>query len=103
MKLIKRIIITLFLVLLIVVFWENYDNLQHTFTFRFNLHFIGWYTSKIPLWLVIIISFVIGYLVAYLPALTKQFSYKKKIKQLQKDLQAANTSSSKTEQSVEQK
>lgn len=99
MKLIKRIVILLFFILLLITFWQNYDNLQHTFVFKLNLYFVKWYTSKLPEWLIIIIAFAIGYLVSYIPGLTKQFSYKKKIKQLQTDLQVANTSLQKIPQS----
>jgi uncharacterized integral membrane protein len=91
MKLIKRILTVIILLILFVVVYQNYDVLQHSFTFRFNLHFIGWYTSKIPVWLIIVISFICGYAIAYISGLLQKLSYKKKIKQMELELQSTNT------------
>ncbi len=101
MKLIKQIITVLFLILLFLVLYQNYDALQQAFSFKLNLYFIGWYTSKLPVWLIILIAFACGYGVAYLTGFIQRITYKKRIKQIELELQAANTPSSLKNQTTE--
>ncbi|MCL4467960.1 MAG: lipopolysaccharide assembly protein LapA domain-containing protein [Deltaproteobacteria bacterium] len=91
MKLIKQTITVLFILLLFLILYENYDNLQHAFSFKLNLYFIGWYTSKIPVWLIILIAFACGYAIAYITGFIQRISYKKKIKQIEQKLQTVDT------------
>ena len=91
MKLIKQTITVLFILLLFLILYENYDNLQHAFSFKLNLYFIGWYTSKIPVWLIILIAFACGYAIAYITGLIQRLSYKKKIKQIEQKLRTVDT------------
>ncbi len=101
MKLIKRIITVLVLLILFLIIYDNYDALQQAFSFKLDLYFIGWYTSKIPVWLIILIAFACGYAIAYLTGFVQKISYKKKIKQIELELQAANASLSSKNQNTE--
>ena len=91
MKLIKQTFYALLLLLLLLVFYQNYDNLQQAFSFRLSLYFIGWYTSKIPVWLIILIAFVFGYAIASITGFMQRLSYKKKIKQIEQKLRTVDT------------
>ncbi len=91
MKLIKQILTVFFVILLFLILYQNYDNLQHAFSFKLDLHFIGWYTSKLPVWLIIVMAFACGYAVAYVTGLPQRLSNKKKIKQLEQKLKTVDT------------
>ncbi len=86
MKLIKQIIIIIILAVCILVLFENYDALKTVFSFRFGLYFIGWRTSPLPVWLIIIIAFALGYAAAFIPGFIQKISYKNRIKKLENDL-----------------
>ncbi len=91
MKLIKQILTVVVLILLFLVLYQNYDNLQHAFSFKLSLYFIGWYTSKLPVWLIILIAFACGYAVASVSGLLQRISSRRKIKQLEQKLRGADT------------
>ncbi len=91
MKLIKRVITVLVLLILFLIIYENYDALQQAFSFKLNLYFIEWYTSKIPVWLIILIAFACGYAIAYITGFIQRIPYKKKIKQLEQKLLTVDT------------
>lgn len=89
MKLIKQITVIILLAACILILLENYDTLRTPFSFRFSLYFIGWRTSPLPVWLIIIIAFSLGYVVSFIPNLIQKISYKKRIKTLENELKSA--------------
>lgn len=89
MKLIKRILIFLFVVLVFLILYENTPFLQQTSTFRFSLYLknLRWASAPIPVWVIMVIAFVIGYAAAYIPGFVRTHAYKRKIKLLEAQVQ----------------
>ncbi len=90
MKLVKRLITLILLLFGLLILFENYEILNKTFSFKLNLYFIGWYTSPLPAWLVILIALAIGYASAFTFGFIRRLSYKGKIKKLEQELKRAN-------------
>ncbi|MCL4557710.1 MAG: LapA family protein [Deltaproteobacteria bacterium] len=93
MKIVKQTTAVILILILFLVLYQNYDALTMEQSFRLNLHFIGWYTSPIPVWLIIFIAFAVGYAVAYVYGFMKAVSYRKRIKQLENELHAPGVKS----------
>ncbi len=90
MKLVKRLITLVLLLFALLILFENSDILAQTFSFKLNLYFIGWYTSPLPAWLVILIAFAIGYASAFTFGFIHRLSYKGRIKKLEQELKRVN-------------
>ncbi len=80
------------MVLVFIILVENYDALNKASSFRFHLYSsLGWYTSPIPVWLIILIALTCGYAIASISGFLQKMSYKKRIKQLESELESAAT------------
>ncbi len=93
MKIIRRVAIVVVILVLALVLYQNYDVLTQESKFKLSLHFIGWYTSPLPLGLIILIAFAIGYAAAYLFGFVRAVSYRRRLRQLERELHTVDTPS----------
>jgi uncharacterized integral membrane protein len=86
MKHVKAIIVILFLLVVVIVAVQNYQELIKPITFKINLLFFKAESSGLPVFLVSIFTFLLGVLSLWVYGISERLDYKRRIKALMKDI-----------------
>jgi uncharacterized integral membrane protein len=86
MKHVKAIIVILFLLVVVIVAVQNYQELIKPITFKINLLFFEAETSGLPVFLVSIFTFLLGVLSLWIYGISERLDYRRQIKMLMKDV-----------------
>lgn len=87
MKQVKAIFVILFLLLVVIVAVQNYGPITTPVNFKVNLYFVDYETPDMPLFIVVIISFVIGVIFTGLYGLGEHLRQRREIKSLLKEIE----------------
>ncbi len=87
MKHIKAVFIILFLLLVVIVAVQNYVPMTTMVKFKVDLLFVSFETPNTPLFIIIIISFVLGVLFTGLYGLGEHLKQRREIKSLLKEIE----------------
>jgi len=85
MKHLRWIAVIIVLLLVVIVVVQNYESLATKVSFKVDLMFWNGETSKMPLSLVAIITFLIGVIFSGTYGMTERFRLKREIKNMRKD------------------
>ena len=89
MKGIKFLLALLVLLVLLVAAWQNIPPiLEKDITFRLNLHWIGWETKPIPLYLMMPIAFAAGFGLMWILDLSSRMRLRRRVRVLEKEVRA---------------
>ncbi|MDL2313494.1 LapA family protein [Desulfovibrio sp. OttesenSCG-928-C14] len=97
MRFLKTFLVLLVMIIVVMFFVQNNEQLTQPITFVFNLHMDGfsWETGPMPAFLVMVIFFVLGFIASTLlfgldrfKLYSKIFKSNKKIKAMEQELQA---------------
>ena len=83
----RKIIIVLIMLLVIVLLVQNHEAMSKKVTFKVDLVFQNFESSKVSLYHVVIISFLLGVVVMGMYGIIEHFRFKRRIKVLTNDLQ----------------
>ncbi len=87
MKQIKAVFVILFLLLVVIVAVQNYVPMTTPIKFKVDLLFVKYETPDTPLFIVIIISFVLGVIFTGLYGLGEHLRQRREIKSLLKEIE----------------
>ena len=86
MKHVKAIIVVLFLLVVVIVAVQNYQELVKPIRFKINLLFFNAETSGLPVFLIAIITFLVGVLCIWVYGISERLDFRRQIKMLMKDI-----------------
>lgn len=88
MKQIKALVVILVLLLIVVLSVQNYAALATKIHFKANLIFLDYQTADLSIFLIAVVAFLFGVAVIWLFGISERISFKRKIKDLMKDVKS---------------
>lgn len=86
MKHVKAIIVILFLLLVVILAVQNYQELSTPIRFKVNLLFLNAESSGLSVFLIAIVTFLVGVISTWLYGISERLNFRRQIKTLMKDV-----------------